>query len=158
MQQRVDDLILVADVQGQVVGSYNRVYLDLLLLLHLVERPKEEEFVYALLDVPILSLKWSVACDAGLDFGWKASAVVEVEVGVNRHCFLHCLSVLGMVGRDEGAIGQRFLVDFFLNLCDFVVEVLQDLAEGDFLQLFLRNLAALLLQRVLGVVEEGLNL
>lgn len=63
-----------------------------------------------------------------------------------------------MVGGDEGAIGQRFLVDFFLDLRDFVVEVLQDLAEGYFLQLLLGDLAALLLQRALRRVEEGLNL
>ena len=157
MQEGVDDLVLVADVHGQVVGSDHRLHLDLLLLLHLVEGAQEEELVDALLDVPVLGLERSVACNAGLHLSREAAAVVEVEVGVDRHCFLDCLSVLGVVGGDEGAVGHRLLVYLLLDLGDLAVEVLQDPAEGDLLQLLLGDLAAFPLERALRSAEEGLD-
>lgn len=158
MQKRIDNLILVADVQGQVVGVYHSIYLDFLFLLNLVERPQEKELIDALLDVSILGLKWSVACDAGLDLSGESSTVVEIKVWVECHCFFDCFAVLGVVSWDECAISQRFFVDFIFNLRNFVVKILQDLTKSDFFQFFLGNFATFLLQCALGIVEEGLNL
>lgn len=49
-------------------------------------------------------------------------------------------------------------MDLLLDLRDFAVKILKHLAEGNLLQLFLGDLAALLLKRGLRIIEEGLNL
>lgn len=49
-------------------------------------------------------------------------------------------------------------MDLLLYICDFAVKVLQDLLEGNLLQLLLGDLTALLLERALRIIEEGLNL
>lgn len=129
----------------------------MLLLLDLVKRTHEEQLIDALLNVSILSLLRSEATESALHLSGQAPPEVEVVFGVTVLGFLDSLAVFGVEGGDEGAVGQRFLVEFLFDLHDLIIKLLEDIAESDLLNLLCSNVVSFLFGWGGGVVEEGLD-
>ncbi len=65
MENRIDELILLSDMNRKVVDLRDSLYMNVLLSLNMTYCLKEEQSVYSLFNVALLGLERSVALHIG---------------------------------------------------------------------------------------------
>jgi hypothetical protein len=65
MENRIDEFILLSDMNRKVIDLRNSLYMNILFSLNMTYCLKEEKSVYSLLNVALLGLERSVALHIG---------------------------------------------------------------------------------------------